>query len=86
MAQSAPLTPITSPLATLLSHLDPAQLISVVFTIVFVILVLYTLIAIYHWFRYNIRSWFTVPLLVLHLFVSGWLVFFTIGGLRAITG
>lgn len=45
--------------------------LSVIFTLVFIWWTIYTLVAIYHWFRYGRSSWIAVPAVALHLAVSG---------------
>ncbi len=45
--------------------------LSVIFTLVFIWWTVYTLVAIYHWFRYGRSSWVAVPAIALHLAVSG---------------
>lgn len=56
--------------------------LSVVVTLVFIWWLIFTAVAIYHWFRYARDSWLTVPLIALHLFVSAWIFVFAIGGLH----
>lgn len=45
--------------------------LSVIFTLIFIWWTIYTLVAIYHWFRYGRSSWVAVPAIALHLAVSG---------------
>ncbi|MEA2701932.1 MAG: hypothetical protein QOE22_641 [Candidatus Parcubacteria bacterium] len=54
----------------------------VIFAIVFFIWVAYTLVLAYHWFRYGHRSFLAVPMLVLHVVVSGTLMLLAAAGLR----
>lgn len=65
-----------------LPSFDISGIVPVVFTLLFVIWVAYTLIVIYHWFRYHHRSWFAVPAIVLHFFVSGAIILYMVSGLR----
>ncbi|KND49728.1 MAG: hypothetical protein AB203_01420 [Parcubacteria bacterium C7867-008] len=65
-----------------LPSIDLSAIIPVVFTIIFLIWTIYTLVIIYHWFRYHHRSWFAVPAIVMHLFISGFIILFMISGLR----
>lgn len=53
-----------------------------IFAIVFFIWIAYTLVVAYHWFRYGHRSFVTVPMLVLHVVISGTLMLLTVAGLR----
>ena len=54
--------------------------ISVVITLVFIWWAIYTLVVIYHWFRYGRDSWLAVPAVVLHLAISVWIFVFATGG------
>ncbi len=62
--------------------IDFSGVIPVVFSVVFLIWVIYTLVIIYHWFRYRHQSLLAVPAIAIHLFVSGSLMVFMISGLR----
>lgn len=59
-----------------------ASVFPVIFAIVFFIWVVYTLVIAYHWLRYGHRSFLAVPLLALHLIVSGALMVLATAGLR----
>lgn len=61
---------------------DLSGVIPVLFSLVFIVWVIYTLVVIYHWFRYRHKSWFAVPLNAMHLFVSGTIIIFMISGLK----
>lgn len=61
---------------------NTTKIIPALFTIVFIVWSIYTIIAVYHWFRYSHRSWLTVPVLALHIFVSLTLLLTAISGLR----
>lgn len=65
-----------------LPSFDFGSIVPVVFTILFIAWVAYTAIIIYHWFRYHHRSWFAVPAIVLHLFVSGAIILYMVSGLK----
>lgn len=58
-----------------------AGFLPVILTIAFGIWVLYTLAAIYHWFRYGHQSWIAVPAIALHVLVSGVIFIYAISGL-----
>ncbi|MES2225998.1 MAG: hypothetical protein V4480_04305 [Patescibacteria group bacterium] len=83
---SGALNPFPSPFAggvNPLAHIiSPEKIIPIVFFIIFAIWAIYTIVAAYHWFRYGHRSWFAVPALALHLFVSGCLALYMMSGLR----
>lgn len=62
-------------------QVDLSGVIPVVFTLLFAIWVIYTIVIIYHWMRYRHQSWFAVPAIVLHLFVSGAIFVFIMSAL-----
>jgi hypothetical protein len=53
-----------------------------IFAIVFFIWVAFTLVVAYHWLRYGHRSFLAIPMLVLHVVVSGTLMLLTTAGLK----
>jgi membrane protein YdbS with pleckstrin-like domain len=55
---------------------------SVLFALIFLFWLVYTLIVIYHWMRHAPDSWISVPAVAVHLFVSGWLIFYATSGLH----
>jgi len=65
-----------------LPSFDFSSIVPVVFTILFIIWTVYTLVIIYHWFRYHYKSWFAVPSIILHLFVSGAIILYMMSGLK----
>ncbi|MEO6536906.1 MAG: hypothetical protein ABIT47_04395 [Candidatus Paceibacterota bacterium] len=78
----APLNPFPTIPGNFSTSMNTAAFIPVVFLIAFVIWLLYTLVAGYHWFRYGHQSWLAVPALALHIFVSGFLMLYMMSGLR----
>lgn len=56
--------------------------IAVIVTVVFIWWAIFTIVAAYHLMRYARDSWLTVPVLALHVAVSGWLFIFATGGLH----
>jgi len=52
------------------SNINTHQIGTVLFGIVLFLWVIFTIIAIYHWLRYNYRSVITIPILALHIFIS----------------
>ena len=52
------------------------------FFVVFAIWLLYTVVLAYHWFRYSYRSFLAVPMVALHIVVSGVLILLAVAGLR----
>jgi len=78
-----PLNPFPTP--TWLSgsaSFDPSSLFTIFFTVVFIVWTIYTLISIYHWFRYSGKSWLTVPAISFHLFVSASIILYMLTGLQ----
>lgn len=61
---------------------EVVKILPAIFALVFIIWSAYTIIVVYHWFRYSHRSWLTVPALALHFFISITLLLFTISGLQ----
>lgn len=58
------------------------QIVAVGITIVFIWWLVFTVVVFYHWFRYARDSWLTVPILALHLAISGWIFVFATGALH----
>ncbi|MDB5265949.1 MAG: hypothetical protein JWM39_662 [Parcubacteria group bacterium] len=65
-----------------LPQINISGFVPVVFSGIFLIWVIYTFVVIYHWFRYRHKSWFAVPAIALHLFVSGSIIIYMISGLQ----
>jgi tellurite resistance protein TehA-like permease len=63
-------------------NIDLSGAVPVIFSLVFVMWAIYTFVVIYHWFRYRHKSWFAVPIIVVHLFISGSIILFMISGLK----
>jgi len=76
----APLEAISSPLAFLPRVESAYDLVSILFTAVFFLWALYTVVSIYHWVRYGHHSWIAVPAIALHLFISAVLMIFATSG------
>ncbi len=62
--------------------ISETTILTVLFFVVFVIWSIFTLVAIYHWFRYAHQSWLAVPIVAMHLVVSVFLLLFIVSGLR----
>lgn len=58
------------------------DLVSVAFTIMFILWAIYTLAAIYHWVRYGRDSWISWPAIAAHLVVSAALMIFAVSGFQ----
>jgi hypothetical protein len=65
-----------------LSAINVSTVFSILFALIFIWWFLFTLISIYHWLRHASDSWIAVPAVALHLFVSGWLIFYATSGLH----
>ena len=63
-----------------LAAIDPLKVVSVVAWIMFVLWLVYTIVASYHWLRYGHRSSVAIPAIITHLVVSGALALFAISG------
>ena len=80
MATTTPLT--FGPKITLPASVSLESALPVVFTLIFLWWLIYSLVAIYHWLRHGRESWIAVPMVALYLFVSGWLIFYATSGLH----
>jgi hypothetical protein len=61
---------------------DIGAIVPIVMLVIFLIWIVYTLVAAYHWFRYGHRSWIAIPALGVHIFVSGALLLYALTGLH----
>ncbi|HYE23048.1 MAG TPA: hypothetical protein VEA92_01185 [Candidatus Paceibacterota bacterium] len=76
----APIEAIGSPLSFLPRVDNAYDLVSILFTGIFLLWAIYTVISIYHWLRYGHNSWIAVPSIALHLFISAVLMIFATSG------
>lgn len=60
------------------SLLSSAPLMAGIVTLVGISWLLYTAVAVYHWFRYSHASWVAIPAIFLHLAVSLALLIFAL--------
>lgn len=63
------------------SIIDPTAIADALFYLVVALVVIYTLIAAYHWIRYGHRSVLAVPALAIHVAVSLGFIGYAITGL-----
>lgn len=70
------------PQFSFLSALNWSSIFSVIFALIFLWWLIFTLVSIYHWLRHGAESWISVPVIALHLFISGWLIFYATSGLK----
>jgi hypothetical protein len=64
-----------------LGIIDPSAVASALFYLVIVLVIIYTIIASYHWIRYGHRSVFAIPAIAIHIAVSLGLIGFALTGL-----
>lgn len=62
--------------------MDISVIFPAIFAIVFFVWVAYTLVVAYHWLRYGHQSFVAIPMLVLHVAVSGTLMLLATAGLK----
>jgi hypothetical protein len=80
MQPQVPTTPsVPNPLA-MFPAASVETVLAVIITIVFIWWVIFTLVVIYHWWRFSRDSIFAVPAIAVHIFVSGWIFVFATGG------
>lgn len=63
------------------SIIDPTALASALFYLVIILVIVYTLVAAYHWIRYGHRSLMAIPALAVHVAVSLGLIGYALTGL-----
>lgn len=66
---------------SIFTTIDPNQVISVLFAVLFIIWSIYTLVTAYHWLRYGHQSKIALPALVVHVLVSGYLALYAVSGI-----
>ncbi len=69
-------------LFSLFPQFTTGQVIGLLFALIFIWWVIFTIVAIYHWVRFGRLSIIAVPAVGIHIFVSFYLLFFMIGGFR----
>lgn len=79
---TSPLQAVSSPFSGFPRIQSAYDLMSIFFTIVFILWLVYTIIAIYHWVRYGRNSWVAVPAVATHIVVSGALILFATAGFK----
>ena len=78
----APLTGVTSPFEYFPRIASAYDIASIMFTVIFLLWAVYTVIAVYHWVRYGHQSWIAVPAIGIHLFLSLALMLFATSGFK----
>ena len=73
-----PFAPPSSLLATL--PVSPGTVVVWVLYVIFAFWALYTLVAIYHWFKYSHASSIAFPAIAVHLFISFALMSYALSG------
>ena len=74
-----PVAPFTPP--AFLANITTAQVMSVVFALVFILWAIYTVVTAYHWLRYGHRSAVAIPALITHVLISGYIALFAVSGI-----
>ena len=64
----------------LVAAFDAGKLVSVVAWVMFVLWLVYTVVAAYHWLRYSHQSSIAIPALIIHVTVSFALALFAVSG------
>lgn len=82
MNDEGPLVAVRSPLSFIEELPSSEDVIAVIFTGVFIIWAIYSIVAAYHWIRYGHDSWVAFPALLMHVVVSALLMLFAISGIR----
>jgi hypothetical protein len=67
--------------ANFFSVVDPLTVASVIFYLVTLFVVIYTLISVYHWLRYGHHSVAVIPAIIVHLFASTGLILLAASGI-----
>jgi len=78
----APLEGVSSPLSYFPQITSTHDVVSIMFTVIFLLWAVYTVVAIYHWVRYGHKSWLAVPTITLHIVVSAALMIFATSGFK----
>jgi len=77
--QTEPIPALAPP--AFLQEADASQVVSVLFALLFILWVVYTIVTAYHWLRYGHRSAVAIPALIVHVIISGYLALFAVSGL-----
>ena len=82
---NTPLQGVSSPtdvFGPLFSAIHVSQVVSVAAAVLFLIWLVYTLVASYHLVRYGYRSAVSIPAIIVHVFVSISLALFAVSGIH----
>ncbi len=77
----APVPVIPNPLS-LFPAASIEAVLAVIITIVFIWWAVFTLVVLYHWFKYSRDNMIAVPAMAVHFAVSIWIFVFATGGLH----
>ena len=77
---NVPLDPISLPFSSFPRIANMYDVVSIMFTVIFLLWAVYTVVSIYHWLRYGHNSWIAAPAIGLHLLVSASLMVFATSG------
>ncbi|MBU1754755.1 hypothetical protein KKH81_00520 [Patescibacteria group bacterium] len=67
---------------SLASLFSSPEVLAILFTLIFIVWVIYSIIAGYHWVRYGYDSWMSTPAIAVHLFISGVLMIYAVSGFK----
>ena len=67
-------------LGPVFESIDAGKVVAVVAWVMFVLWLIYTVVAAYHWLRYSHRSSIAIPALIIHVIVSAALALYAISG------
>ena len=73
-----PIAPLTVP--AFLTSVGIGKIIAVLFALLFIVWLIYTAVAAYHWLRYGHRSAVAIPALIVHVMVSWLLAGYAVSG------
>lgn len=71
-----------SPVPIQVAQLPIGQLVPVIFFFIFVVWLLYTVVASYHWLRYANNQTLAYSMITAHLLISIWLAIYAVSGIH----
>ena len=75
------MSPTTAIPALSIPAVPISEVAPVIFFLVFLIWIIYTVIAAYHWIRYSDNAVHGIAAIVTHVIVSSWLAIYAVSGL-----
>ncbi|MGE5541314.1 MAG: hypothetical protein ACM3TU_03485 [Bacillota bacterium] len=71
----------STPIGIHVAAIPVAQVVPVVFFLIFFIWAVYTVVAAYHWLRYSNNTTLALCAITTHLIVSAWLAIYAVSGI-----